>query len=151
ARYRLLETLREYGRERFVAVPAGAAAVRDRHLAYHLGLLEAAADTADGLPLAEALGRLEVARADLWAAGAWARDRADVDAARRLDAALARLTDRLAAPPVHRALTPLLSEVRRLGLPAYTEVEHHLLAQSDPATLAAGAEVYRVIGDWPTE
>jgi predicted ATPase/DNA-binding XRE family transcriptional regulator len=42
-RYRLLETLREYGRERLVEDPAGAQDVRDRHLAYHLGLLEAAA------------------------------------------------------------------------------------------------------------
>ena len=149
--YRLLESLREYGRERFVADPDGAAAVRDRHLAYHLGMLEAAADTADGIPLAEALGRLEAARADLWAALAWARDRENADADRRLAAALARLVDRLAASAVLRALTPLLSEVRRLGLPAYAAIGHHLLEQADPATLAAGAELYRVIGDWPNE
>jgi predicted ATPase/transcriptional regulator with XRE-family HTH domain len=150
-RYRLLETLREYGRERLMGEPEGASLLRDRHLAYHLGLVEAAAAAPAGERQERALLALEAARDDLWAALGWARDRGDPEADRRLAGALDRLADRMAAPAVRQALTPLLFELRRLELPAYGAVERHLLEQTDPDILAAGADLYRVIGDWPAE
>lgn len=151
ARYRLLETLREYGRERLVADPAAATSLRDRHLGYHVGLVEAAADEPAGERQARALRRLETERDDVWAALGWARDREDTGVDRRLGDALARLTDRLAAPAVSGTLTPLLFELRRLGLSAYAAVERRLLELADTAVLAAGAVLYWVIGDWPAE
>jgi predicted ATPase/transcriptional regulator with XRE-family HTH domain len=150
ARYRLLETLREYGRERLVADPVGAARLRDRHLAYHLGLVDEAA-ASSGARQTDALRRLDAARDDLWAALSWAREQEDATADRRLAGALARLVDRLAVPDVRRALAPLLFETRRLGLSAYAAAERRLLEHTEPAVLSAGADLYWVIGDWPAE
>jgi non-specific serine/threonine protein kinase len=100
ARYRLLETIRLYGRERLL--DAGeAAAGRDRHLAWCLRLAEgAAAATAAVAPAARAAGaghwvtgdvetawRLAGAHDNLRAAPEWARDR-DPQAGLRLAVAL---------------------------------------------------------------
>jgi predicted ATPase/transcriptional regulator with XRE-family HTH domain len=151
ARYRLLETLREYGRERLVAAPDGFARLRDRHLAYHLGLLEAASSAPAGGRATVALRQLEATRDDLWTALAWARDRQDAGADRRLAAVLTRLADRLTIPAMRHALAPLLSEMRRLELPAYEALQRRLLEQPDLAVLAAGVELYWIIGDHVAE
>jgi predicted ATPase/class 3 adenylate cyclase len=58
SRYRLLETLRQYGRDR-LREASEAAAVRDAHLAWAVGLAEEAEQHLDGLEQAAWLDRLE--------------------------------------------------------------------------------------------
>src|SRR5262249_6734843 len=113
--FRLLETLREYGRERLAAAGHVADQVRRRHLDYSLGLVEAATAEPIGERQARALASLERAREDLWVALRWARDQGDAGTARRLSEAVAHLAGRLGAPAAVRAVTPLAFELRRLG------------------------------------
>jgi tetratricopeptide (TPR) repeat protein len=146
ARYRLLETLREYGRERLAVDSVAAARLRSLHLAYHLELIEAVVE-ASGEHRLLALRRLDAARDDLWVALGWIRDGADAVASRRLDRALVRLAPTVADSQVRHTLGPLLAEARRLGLSAYAAFRSGLLEQTDPAVLAAGVTLYWVIGD----
>lgn len=67
ARYRLLETIREFGRERLLA-HAGADTVRREHQRYYAGLAEQAEADWSGPGLVETAGRLQRERANLWAA-----------------------------------------------------------------------------------
>jgi non-specific serine/threonine protein kinase len=69
-RYRLLETLRQYGRERLVA-GGTAAALRERHAAYFLALAEQAVPALRGREHAAWLQRLEQEHDNLRAALAW--------------------------------------------------------------------------------
>jgi predicted ATPase len=147
-RYLLLETLREYGRERLLAT-GEAAPLHRRLLDHYLGLVERETEEAADLP-AERLHRLEAERENLWAALRWARDSADTECDRRLREVLSGLVSRLASPAVRQAVAPLIFEMRRLALPAYAHLEQSLLQQTDPSVLDA-AELYRVIGDWEAE
>jgi non-specific serine/threonine protein kinase len=83
-RYRLLETLRQYGRERLRARGA-AAAVRARHAAYYLELVERMRPGLEvGHPAAPALARLDLELDNLRAALRWCADAGDATAGLRL-------------------------------------------------------------------
>ena len=79
ARYRLLETVREYALARLDDSGEGDAA-RGRHLAFYLALAEAARPELDGSDQAVWLARIDVERENLLAAHAWC-DRAPDGAA----------------------------------------------------------------------
>ena len=85
-RYRLLETVRQYGRDRLLEAGEGLA-VRDRHREFHLEWAEGAAPHLRGSEQQEWLDRLEVEHDNLRAAVAWALD-TDAEAVVRFVAAL---------------------------------------------------------------
>jgi non-specific serine/threonine protein kinase len=88
-RYRLLETMREYGWEKLRAA-GEEAIVRDRHGAWFLALAEGADDKIRGPEQAAWLSRLEREHDNLRAALAWClADERDADAALRLAGSLA--------------------------------------------------------------
>jgi predicted ATPase/DNA-binding XRE family transcriptional regulator len=76
ARYRLLETLRQYGRER-LAAGGEAATFSARHACYYLALAEAAEPALNGPEQAAWLDRLEAERDNIRAALAWYLDAAE--------------------------------------------------------------------------
>jgi non-specific serine/threonine protein kinase len=87
ARYRLLETIRQYAFERLVEA-GEAAAVRDRHLAWCLALAERAEPELSGHQQLDWLDRLETEHDNLRAALDWAQASRDTERALRLAAAL---------------------------------------------------------------
>jgi hypothetical protein len=145
-RYRLLETLREYGRERLAELGAEKR-VRRRHCVHYLGLVERAATEEPGAYRDQGPRRLDAERENLWAALRWAHDQADAETRRRLTDTLSQVVDRLASPAVRMVATPLVFELRRLKMPEYALVERRLLEHGHAAVLAAGADLYRTIGD----
>lgn len=91
ARYRLLETIRQYAREKLLETGEGEA-VRDRHLAYFVAQAERAEPELAGPDQVAWLIRLELDLDNTRAALEWALER-DVDAGVRLAAALGRFWD----------------------------------------------------------
>ena len=75
-RYRLLETVRHYARERLEASDE-AREVQDRHLRFHLALAERARAHLTGADQAQWLARLDAERENFLAAHAWAGSAAD--------------------------------------------------------------------------
>jgi predicted ATPase len=153
SRFRLLETLREYGRER-LAHSAVAQQVQRRHFNHYLDVLERA--IAPGPDAHHALweprlDELDAERENLWAALRWARDASDDEARGHLDRVVARLAELLAVPEVQHGVTPLFFELRRLKHPAYAQLGRVALGQTDVPTLAGSAGLYHVIGDWSAE
>jgi predicted ATPase len=90
ARYRLLETLREYGQGRLLESGEGETA-RRRHLDYFLGLAEEGESKRYGADEAGWLERLEVEHDNLRAALAWAIEAEETGPGLRLGGALWRL------------------------------------------------------------
>jgi predicted ATPase/class 3 adenylate cyclase/Tfp pilus assembly protein PilF len=88
AQYWLLETVRQYSRERLLAGDGESAAVQDRHLAYFLSLAEQAAPELAGPDTVWWLDRLEEEHDNLRAALAWSVESGQVQAGLRLGAAL---------------------------------------------------------------
>jgi predicted ATPase/Tfp pilus assembly protein PilF len=88
-RYRLLETIRHYARER-LAESGQAAAVRSRHLARAVDLAQTAERDMGGADQAAVFDRLEAAHDDLRVALAWGTSAGDPEPALRLAAALGR-------------------------------------------------------------
>jgi tetratricopeptide (TPR) repeat protein len=92
ARYRLLETVRQYSRDRLLGGDAGGrgevAAVQDRHLAYFLALAERAEPELVGPETVWWLDRLEEEHDNLRAALAWSVERGHVQTGMRLGGAL---------------------------------------------------------------
>lgn len=82
-RYRLLETLRQYGSDR-LREAGQAAAVRDAHLAWAVGLAEEAERNLDGFEQAAWLDRLERELDNLRAALDWAITSGNAEAGLRL-------------------------------------------------------------------
>jgi predicted ATPase/DNA-binding SARP family transcriptional activator/Tfp pilus assembly protein PilF len=89
SRYRLLETMRHYARER-LAESGEATDVRSRHLARALAIATAAGAALDGPGQAPALDRLEAEHDDLRVALAWGTSGGDPEPALRLATALGR-------------------------------------------------------------
>jgi predicted ATPase/class 3 adenylate cyclase len=81
-RYRLLDTILQYAREKFQETD-GVKALRDRHLAYYLDLASRAEEELIGPKMAEWLKRLEAERDNLRAALEWSLGQ-DVPAGLRL-------------------------------------------------------------------
>ena len=80
-RYRLLETIRQYARDKLLTA-GEAEATRAQHLAYFLQLTEAAEDRLRGAEMVAALDELEVEQDNLRAALEWALDQDPLAAAR---------------------------------------------------------------------
>jgi predicted ATPase/DNA-binding SARP family transcriptional activator len=89
ARYRMLETLREYGRER-LAASGETGSIRRYHAAYYLALAEAAAPRLRGARQAAWLDRVEPERENMRAALGWFVECRQVEDGLRLGAALWR-------------------------------------------------------------
>jgi tetratricopeptide (TPR) repeat protein len=87
ARYRLLETIREYALER-LAEAGEATALRERHAGYYLDLAEAAEPALDGPGQVAWLDRLEVEHANLGEALRWWEAWGAAEEGLRLGAAL---------------------------------------------------------------
>jgi predicted ATPase/DNA-binding CsgD family transcriptional regulator len=87
-RFRLLETIREFGLEQ--SSRADLAALRDRHLAYYVGLAEQSEDQLRGPEQAAWIRRLAGDQADIRAALAWADEAGKAEALIRLASALKR-------------------------------------------------------------
>ncbi len=85
-RYRLLETLREFGRDRLAATDQ--AEVRSRHARYHVTLAEQSAEALMGPDEAAAVAVIDRDFDNLREAYVWALEHADVDVALRLVVAL---------------------------------------------------------------
>jgi predicted ATPase/class 3 adenylate cyclase len=161
ARYRLLETLRQFGRER-LAESGESAAVRDRHLAWALALGERAAPELRGPRLDEWLDRLEGEIDNVRAALYWAADGGSVEQGLRLASALEQfwflrahvsevlelLTALLSRPPATRTgarAAALMTAARcrnQLGEPE---------AEQRQAEAAEGLAIAREVGDAHTE
>jgi predicted ATPase/class 3 adenylate cyclase/DNA-binding XRE family transcriptional regulator len=88
ARYRLLETIRQYAREKLVAARE-MEAIRGRHLDYFVRLAETSEPKLRTAEQLEWLGRLDAEHDNLRAALAWALERGANDLALRLVAAIA--------------------------------------------------------------
>jgi predicted ATPase len=91
-RYGLLETVRQYARER-LAEAGGTEGARDRHLGWCLTLAEDAAPHLEGPEHDAWLARLEAEHDNLRAALAWAGERGAGEPGLRLAGALARFWD----------------------------------------------------------
>ncbi|MGI8984850.1 MAG: ATP-binding protein, partial [Acidimicrobiales bacterium] len=89
SRYRLLETMRHYARER-LAESGQATEVRTRHLARAVAIAAAAEAGLDGPDQAAALDRLEAEHDDLRVALAWGTSGGDPEPALRLATSLGR-------------------------------------------------------------
>jgi non-specific serine/threonine protein kinase len=87
ARYRLLETIRQYARERLEEV-GEAARVREQHAGYYLAVAEEAGPELKGERQVAWLGRLEREHDNLRVAMAWLLGRGESDGAARLGWAL---------------------------------------------------------------
>jgi non-specific serine/threonine protein kinase len=88
-RYRLLETVRQYGLER-LREAGEAEAVRDRHLRWYVDLAERAEPALRGRELVVWLDRLEAEHGNIRAALHWARERGAADLGLRVAGALTR-------------------------------------------------------------
>jgi len=88
-RYRLLETMRHYARER-LAECGDAAVVRARHLAWAVSIAHAADTSFDGPDQALVLDRLEAEHDDFRVALAWGTSGGDPEPALRLAVSLSR-------------------------------------------------------------
>ncbi len=89
ARYRQLETVRQFGRERMVE-PGEAGEVGDRHRNWYVALAERAAPELVGERQAAWLDRLEAEHDNLRAALAWSIEKRDAEAGLRLAGAIWR-------------------------------------------------------------
>lgn len=153
SRYQLLETLSDYGRERF-AQRIDSQQVQRRHFCHYLDVVERATTSVPdghhsrGRP---GLDELDAERENLWAALRWVCDSADDEAKGHLGRTVTSLVERLADPEVRRSVTPMFFELRRLGLPAYDLLQGAMLSQTRVATLDGGTGLYHVIGDWAAE
>jgi hypothetical protein len=99
ARYRLLETLRDYARDRLDQDGDGER-VRERHVEYYVGLAERASSGLRGAEEGRWVRRLDADLDDLRAAHRWAIAHGDADRALRLAAALAGYAYRSMRPEV---------------------------------------------------
>jgi predicted ATPase/class 3 adenylate cyclase len=88
ARYRLLETIRQYARDKLLAV-GESERIRDRHLDFYLAFAEEAEPHLRRAEQLEWLGRLEIEHDNIRAALAWSLDRGDAKRALRLAGAAA--------------------------------------------------------------
>ena len=87
ARYRLLETIRQYGLDK-LAETTEAEVVRDRHRDFYLGFAEEAEAQLRGREQVAGLKRLEVDHDNLRTALRWSLDRGETEVALRLGSAL---------------------------------------------------------------
>ncbi len=136
ARYRLLETLRQYGQDRLLESGAGEAA-RGQHLGYFLGLAEEGESGLHGVDQAAWLERLDAEHDNLRAALAWAAEAEEIALGLRLGGALWRFWSMSGyAGEGRRQLARLLTLAGSSARPTSPTAEHGWRAR---ALLAAGS------------
>jgi len=157
-RYRLLETLRHYGRER-LAVSGEADGIRERHAVYYLALAEEAALHLHETEQLVWLDRLQTERDNLRTALQWSREGGDVQTGLRLVGALGffwylrgHLTDRAAwGKPLVEAPGAGARTLARAK--ALVPADLSAIERGDPAKARAlleeGLSIGRELGDEP--
>lgn len=162
-RYRLLETIRQYGLQKLMETPEGEV-VRARHRDFYLGFAEDAESRLQGPAQVEWLTRLEADHDNLRAALRWSLDRADTEPALRLGSALSLFWDTHGYVREGREwLDELLARAREQPTSVVTTVGRRALAkvldgaarmrarwsEFPPATdlLTQGLAVWRELGD----
>jgi predicted ATPase len=156
-RFTMIETIREYSREKLLATGEEAAAGR-RHLIYFLAMAEEAEPHLTGLDQALWLERLEVEQENFQASLEWCRAEADAaEAGLRLAAALWRFW--WVRGPWSAARTYLMEALQQTGTAESTPIRAKALcgsgmlanSQSDYTSAAAAFEeslsLYRELGD----
>ena len=141
ARYRLLETIRQYSQEK-LAASGEADTVHDRHLAWCLTLAERAVPELKGRESARWLKRLELEHDNMRAALRWSQTTGQVEAGLRLAAALHWFWERAGY------LTEGRAWLRSLLLTAPTATDDPALARAHAHALLGGAALAFNQGDW---
>jgi predicted ATPase len=147
-RYRLLETIRQYARDKLFDAPGGeSAAARDRHLAYYLPLAEEAAPRLFGPDESWWLERLATEQDNLRAALEWALDR-EPEAALRLGGALHWFWEQHGdTSEANAALTKALAQVPTLPEPR-DEAGHRRHELAHAKALGGLAATHMNFGDF---
>ncbi len=128
-RYRLLETIRQYGFEKLAETPEGQL-VRARHRDFYLGLAEEAEPRLQGPEQVAWLQRLETDHDNLRAALRWSLDRDETELALRLGSALSLFWDTHGYVREGREwLDELLARAREMPASAATPVSRRALAK----------------------
>jgi predicted ATPase/class 3 adenylate cyclase len=128
-RYRLLETIRQYGLEKLTET-AEDQVVRDRHRDFYLGFAEDAEPRLEGPEQVSWLKRLETDHDNLRAALRWSLDRDETESALRLGSALSLFWDTHGYVREGREwLDELLARARALPASAVTPVSRRALAK----------------------
>lgn len=136
AHYRLLDALRDYGRERLQERPDGVRA-HERHVQFFTEMLERAAPALRSPGAVRVFDELEVAHAEFRAALTWLLDQEDVETGSRLAAALVPFWDyRCYIRDGQMWLGRIIDMARRIGAPP----SHHRLL----ATIGAAYCDYQV-------
>jgi len=112
-RYRMLETIRQYARERLIEA-GEAATVADRHLASFAALAEAAAPELHGPAMVDWLDRLDADADNLGAALEWGLEAAPERAVRMCIAMLAYWRMRVASPDSQARVLAAVAAARRI-------------------------------------
>ena len=143
ARYRLLETIREYARQRLPEL-GDPAQVRDRHLAFHVGLAGRAKDGLTGGQPEPWVERLAADLDDVRAAMDWAVEGGDLPALVDLTEPLVRFWfDRGLSREVHRRLH---DAANAQGAPAAERVRGLMAAAGLALANSEPASAYRSAG-----
>jgi predicted ATPase/class 3 adenylate cyclase len=128
-RYRLLETIRQYGLEKLMETPEGRV-VRDHHRDFYLGFAEDAEPRLRGPDQVSWLKRLEADHDNLRAALRWSLDREETEPALRLGSALWMFWDTHGYVREGREwLDELLARAHDLPASAFTPVSRRALAK----------------------
>lgn len=136
-RYRMLETIRQYARERLIE-SGEAAEIADRHLAFFAGLAEAAAPELRGPSMADWLDRIDADLDNLGAALEWGLESSPEAAVRMCLAMLTYWRVRVASPDNQERVIAAVAAARAL------------LAGSPEPTAEQRAVVARLLGEAAT-
>jgi predicted ATPase/class 3 adenylate cyclase len=113
-RYRLLETIRQYARERLVEA-GDAEALADRHFRFFGGFAEAASSELRGAAMAEWLDRLDMEAENLGTALEWGLEAAPEAALRMCDAMYRYWRVRVAAPDAEARILRAVQIAREIA------------------------------------
>jgi predicted ATPase/class 3 adenylate cyclase len=145
--YRMLETIRQYARERLIE-SGEAAAIADRHLAFFAGLAEAAAPELRGPSMADWLDRVDADLDNLGAALEWGLESSPETAVRMCLAMLTYWRVRVASPDNQERVIAAVGAARALlaGPPEPTAEQRAVVARllGEAATVwsfAGGGEI----------
>ena len=129
-RYRMLETIRQYARERLIE-SGEAAPIADRHLGFFAALAEAAAPELRGAAMVDWLDRLDADAENLGAGLEWGLESAPETAVRMSLALLAYWRMRVASQEDEERVVAAIAVARRIvaGPPAPTKVQRQLAAR----------------------
>jgi predicted ATPase/DNA-binding SARP family transcriptional activator len=140
-RYRMLETIRQYGRDR-LQERGEAEPARDRHLDHFLALAERAAAELFGGDQGAWMDRLEAEHDNLRAALGWAQERGDAEAGLRLAGSIWRFWHVRGYPEEGRERLARLLDLSAGGSETAVTVAARAKALDGAAILAIGAGDY---------